>query len=205
MTPKPPLTPNAGRRLWVAAALATPWLAAARSPAVLVEGHRYPSEVQVAGARLALNGTGVRAVAWFKGFSAALYTGSPAATAAQVLALPGPKRLEMVMLHDVPAGEFVKAFHKGMARNSPRERVDRLLPRMARFEAMIAGLGKVRKGDVVDLDFDPGAGTLFVHNGRRIGDVIAGDDFYDALLLSFVGERPYDDRLKAGLLGVAGG
>ena len=37
-------------------------------------------------------------------------------------------------------------------------------------------------------------------NGTLQGEAIVGDDFYAALLRSFVGDRPYDSRLKAGLL-----
>jgi hypothetical protein len=59
----------------------------------------------------------------------------------------------------------------------------------------------VRKGDTVDLDLDPGRGTLFGLNGTLRGEPVTGDDFYAALLRSFVGDKPYDKRLKAGLLG----
>ena len=62
-------------------------------------------------------------------------------------------------------------------------------------------MGKVRKGDVIDLDFDPARGTLFALNGTLQGTAIAGDDFYAALLGSFIGEQPFDARLKSGLLG----
>jgi hypothetical protein len=47
------------------------------------------------------------------------------------------------------------------------------------------------------------AGTELGLNGALRGEAIAGDDFYETLLRSFIGERPYDARLKAGLLGGA--
>jgi hypothetical protein len=40
-------------------------------------------------------------------------------------------------------------------------------------------------------------------NGQRRGNVLPGEDFYSALLRSFVGQRPFDAKLKAGLLGLA--
>lgn len=195
--------PPLSRRHLLLATLASPWLARAQAPHVLVEGERFDRRAVVAGAELWLNGTGVRAVAWFKGYAAGLYLPEPATTAEQAVAMRGPKRLQLRMLHEAPAAEFVKAFSKGMARNASTVEVERLAARMDRFEALITQAGQVRKGDVIDLDHDPEEGTLFGLNGALRGEAIPGDDFYGTLLRSFIGERPYDARLKAGLLGGA--
>ncbi len=88
-----------------------------RSAVVLVEGQAFERSVRLGGVVLRLNGTGVRAVAWFKGYAAGLYLADPTQDAAQALAAPGPKRLQIRMLQDVPAAEFEKAFTKGMRRN----------------------------------------------------------------------------------------
>lgn len=166
------------------------------------EGLRFERRVTVAGVNLQLNGTGLRSVAWFKGFAAALYLAQRSSTAAQVVALPGPKRLQIRMLQEVPAGEFAKAFHKGVSRNAGPEEMPRLAARMESFETLVRSLGTVRKGDTVDLDLDPARGLLFTLNGTLRGEPVPGEDFYAALLRSFVGDRPYDARLKSGLLGV---
>ena len=47
------------------------------------------------------------------------------------------------------------------------------------------------------------AGAELGLNGALRGEAIPGDDFYGTLLRAFIGERPYDARLKAGLLGGA--
>ena len=109
----------------------------------------------------------------------------------------------MRMLQEVPAGEFVKAFNKGMVRNAGDTEVERLATRMASFEALIQQTGTVRPGDVVNLDFAPALGTLYSYNGRQRGEAIPGEDFYAVLLRSFIGDRPYDKKLRAGLLGGA--
>jgi hypothetical protein len=171
-----------------------------RAQPVMVEGQAFDRKVTLAGSELLLNGTGVRAVAWFKGYAAGLYLRTPSRTAAQVVGQPGPKRLQMRMLQDVPAGEFVKAFRKGVERNTDPAELPQLSARMATFAALVEGLRQVRKGDLVNLDLEPGRGTVFSVNGTLRGEAIAGDDFYAALLRSFVGDRPYDSRLKAGLL-----
>jgi hypothetical protein len=110
------------RRLCAAAGLACGLPAALRAqgaPAapVLVKGQAFERQLQLAGSALVLNGTGVRTVAWFTGFVAGLYLTARASTAAQAVAMPGPKRLRMRLMHDVPTLELAKAFKKGVARN----------------------------------------------------------------------------------------
>jgi hypothetical protein len=75
--------------------------------------------------------------------------------------------------------------------------------RMTQFDQLLERIGKVAKGDIVDLDFEPARGTVVLFNGVRRDDPIAGADFYAALLRSFVGARPYDKKLRAGLLGAS--
>lgn len=178
-------------------------LAAARAaPAqVTVEGQVFAERVTLGGASLVLNGTGVRAVAWLKGYAAGLYLSARAATPEQVLATPGPKRLQMRMLQDVPAPEFVKAVDKGFGRNVPPPQQPALDARRAEFDRQVQAVGQVKKGDVVDLDFLPGRGMVFSLNGRVRGEAIPGDDFYAAVLLIFLGPKPVDTKLKTGLLG----
>ena len=173
---------------------------AAWAQPVMTEGQAFERRLTLAGSELQLNGTGVRAVAWFKGYAAGLYLRAPSRNAAQALAQGGPKRLQLRMLQDVPAAEFVKAFRKGVERNSTAAELPQLAERMAVFEALVGALGQVRKGDVVNLDLEPGRGTVFSVNGTLRGEAIAGEDFFAALLRSFVGDRPYDSKLKAGLL-----
>jgi hypothetical protein len=183
----------------LAAALGVP-LGAAAAP-VVVEGRRFDERLRLYGSDLLLNGTGVRAVAWFKGYAAGLYLTARAGSPAAVVATPGPKRLRLQLLQDVPAQEFRKAFEKGVSRNTPAAELPRLQERMDRFEAMIDAVGRVRKSDIVDLDLEPVRGLAFSLNGTLRGPLIPGDDFYAALLRAFVGDKPYDDALKAGLLG----
>ena len=202
MTQQAPLS----RRHLLAAALAVAVAgvigrgAQAAAP-IKVEGVTFAGQATVAGQALELNGVGLRAVAWFKGYAAGLYLSSRARTAQQVLAATGPKRLQLRMLVDVDTEEFIKAFDKGIARNSPPAELPLLAERMARFDALLRAIGKVRKRDVVDLDWLPGQGLQFALNGQLQGAVIPGEDLYAALLRIFVGERPADPELKIGLLG----
>lgn len=184
-----------GLALWMGQPLA---MAAPQNP---ISGVRFDAQAQLGGQALQLNGTGLRAVAWLKGYAAGLYLAQPAGSTEAVLAQAGAKRLQMRMLVEVPTGEFIKAFHKGVERNTPVAEQPALADRMARFDALIQPLGKVRKGDLVNLDLVPGLGMQLSLNGKPLGAAIPGDDFYVALLRIFLGDKPVDDRLKAGLLG----
>lgn len=178
--------------------------ARAAEPANPIGGVRFEPQAQVAGQALLLNGTGLRALRIFKAYAAALYLPQKAGSADAVLAQPGAKRLQIRMLWGVPAAEFVKAFDLGVKRNHPPEVLARLTDRVAQFDALLTPLGKIANGDVVNLDFQPGQGTVFSHNGRAVGAPIPGDDFYGALLRVFIGELVSDDKLRAGLLGQPG-
>jgi hypothetical protein len=168
-----------------------------------IEGQTFDAVARVGGVDLVLNGVGVRAVAWLKGYAAGLYLAAKANTPAQVLATAGAKRLQLRLLQDVPAAEFVKAIDKGFARNTPAAEQPALQERREAFGRQVLAVGKVKKGDVVNLDFVPGRGLLFTLNGHPRGDTIPGEDLYAAVLRIFIGEQPVDARLKSGLLGGA--
>jgi Chalcone isomerase-like len=118
-----------------------------------------------------------------------------------VYAQLGAKRLRMVMTVDVDAEEFVKAFHKGVDRNTPPDERPKLAERMGRFDAVVRALSKLKKKDVIDLDHLPDRGLLLSYNGKPRGEPIAGEDLYAALLRCFIGDKPVDPELKIGLLG----
>ncbi len=191
------------RELLLLAGAAWPALALPSGDTVSVEGQSFPRRLPLAGAELLLNGTGIRAVAWFKGYVAALYLRERSRLPAQVLSMPGPKRLRLVMLQEAPADELVKALNKGVLRNTEPAAHGALAERLAQLGSAMQALGVVKKGNVVDFDQEPGRGTVFSFNDTPRGAAIAGDDFYAALLRSFVGQRPYDPKLKSGLLGQA--
>ncbi len=195
-----PNLPRITRRTMLAA-LSPCALPAWATPPITVEGSSFAGDIVLADTPLLLNGVGLRAVAWLKGYAAALYLPRKATTTPQVLAQTGPKRLRLKMLVEVSADEFVKAFHKGVSRNTSPADAGRLAERMLRFDTQVRSLGKLRKGDVVDLDFLPGRGLVMSRNGTARFEPIAGEDLYAALLRCFLGERPADPELKAGLLG----
>lgn len=193
-------TPGGLRRRGVLAAALALALPAAR--AATFEGQSFPDTVTIAGDTLRLNGLGLRAVAWLKGYVAGLYLGRPASTPQDAVSQPGAKRLTLRMLQEAPTTEFIKAVDKGVSRNTPAADRPALAARVQQWNDAIASIGKVRPGDTVNLDYVPGRGMTMTHNGAVRGATIPGDDFYAAVLRIFLGDRPADARLKAGLLGL---
>ena len=108
--------------------------------AAVIEGQQFDDRIRLADTELVLNGVGLRAVAWFKGYAAGLYVVEKASSAEAVLAQKGPKRLRMRMMVEVESKEFVKAFNKGMRRNLGEAERDALRDRIERFDRTVAEL-----------------------------------------------------------------
>jgi hypothetical protein len=178
-------------------------LAALQSPAAQIAEQKFDDRIRLGDSELVLNGLGVRAVMMFKGYAAGLYLPVKVRSAAQVLAQPGAKRLQMRMLVDVPSKEFVKAIDVGMRRNHTEAEHAALQERIDRFDSAVLAVGTVNKGDIVNLDFVPASGFVLTINGKPRGEPIPGADLYAGVLKIFIGERPVDKKLKAGLLGAS--
>jgi hypothetical protein len=178
-------------------------LSAAIAPAsaARIADQEFAERIRVAGTELQLNGVGVRQVLWIKGYAAGLYMVEKGRTPEQALAVKGPKRIQMRMLLEVEAKEFVKAIDVGMRRNSAPADYEAMQPRIAQFDRTIFAMGMVKAGDVVDLDFVPASGLVISRNGALQGTPIPGEDLYAGLMKIFIGDLPVDQRLKAGLLG----
>jgi len=172
--------------------------------AVTLEDQTFPDRASVAGVPLQLNGVGLRAAFIYKVYLAGLYLPAQAATGAAALAQPGPKRVQVRLLMDGPSDEFAKAFTGGIAKRTPADQVAAMQDRIAAFDRTLRSVGKVHKGDVVDLDWLPSAGLAMSVNGKPVGAPVPGADLYAAMLNIFIGDRPVDPKMKAGMLGAAG-
>lgn len=168
-----------------------------------VAGIRLPDRVQLSeeGPQLVLNGAGIRKKFFFSVNVVALYLPELRRTTVEVLELPGPKRVTLIMLRDVSAEQFIDAFNDGLNNNTAPEELERLQPQIEAFKALMHDLEEVQEGDLVYLDYVPESGTQLTLNGDAQGAPIEGAGFYAALLRSWLGERPADPNLKRALLG----
>lgn len=176
--------------------------------AVRYEGQDFADTLQLGGSTLVLNGTGKRQVAIYPLYLAALYVPQKASTPDAIYAETGPKRLEMriviPLVKDVSTQEFVKAINKGVSRNSTEAEKAAVAERLKQFNAAISEVGRVKKGDLLRIDYVPAeGGTVLSVNGKVWGRPIEGQDFYTAFLKVFLGDSNSDARLRSGLLGQA--
>ena len=166
----------------------------------VLQGPHFEDTAVLGERTLRLNGLGLRGVAWIKAFVTGLYLAAPTTDAGQALAMQGPKRLRMKVILEAPSRAYAKAFAKGIRRNEPEKVQAALASRLTDFVALIDSLGTIRQGDIIDMDYLPGAGTQLRLNGQAVGSVVEGEDFYRALLKIYIGEKPADLKMKEGLL-----
>lgn len=155
-----------------------------------------PEQVTIAGEKLKLNGYGLRKKLFFKVYLGSLYTNDKATSTSQVLALPGHKMIRMNFIyHKVKRDKITDAFATGFAKNSPQLSGD---PSIEKFLQLFKN--DFVAGDQVDLVLSEN-GTVFVtHNGRGLGS-ITSQPLSKAVLLIYLGPKPADENMKAGMLG----
>ena len=185
-------------------ALATACLCAfLTQPALAVDvgGVKLDDTVQLANQALKLNGAGVRYKLIFKVYTIALYLPEKKSQLAEILALPGPRRLEIVMLRDISSDDLGKSFMEGLNRTSDQADRTRLLSQTMQLGAMFEMVPGLKKGDMLTVDWLPEEGTLCRLNGKQLGEKVPDLAFYNALLKIWIGAHPADSLLRAHLLG----
>ena len=165
-----------------------------------VEGVKLADKVQIGGSELTLNGAGVRTRVFFRVYVGALYLQKKAGSTDAVLGDAGAKRVAMHLLRDLEAEQLLSAFNDGLKKNHAPDQLARLEPQVKQLDGIFTAVKAVKKGDVVLLDYLPGAGTRVTVRGEDRG-TIPGEDFNRALLRIWLGEQPADAALKTAMLG----
>jgi hypothetical protein len=188
------------RRLLTLAALL---LATASAPAQTtdVAGVKYENNLRLGNTPLVLNGAGVRYKAVFKVYAAGLYLTSKAGSTEAVLAAPGPKRMQIVMLREINASELGKLFTRGMEDNAPKDEFSKSIAGTLKMSEIFFRIKKLNAGDTFSLDWIPGVGTTIVVNGKPAADPVKEPEFFSALVKIWLGNSPADRMLKDTLLG----
>ncbi|HXE39164.1 MAG TPA: chalcone isomerase family protein [Azonexus sp.] len=189
------ITSHSVRRVALIAALvAVPGLQAAEVAGVKVE-----EKLKVGGSELVLNGAGLRSKLFIKVYVGALYVGQKSTTPAGVYDSPAPRRMVMRMLRDMDADTLHGALDDGLKNNLTPAELAELKPQAEQLATIMKGIGKVREGDSIAIDFtNEGVGVSL--NGESRGKV-AGANFAKALLRVWLGDKPADAGLKKALLG----
>ena len=164
------------------------------------DGVQFPDKIALPDTNktVQLNGVGYRKKFFIKVYIGALYTEKLARSRDEVVAMDGPNRVLMHILHEeVSQEKLVDAWNEGFEENMSEDDLEKLRPQIDRFNAMFP---TVRQGDVIYLDYIPGTGTRVTINGEQKG-VIPGKDFNNAMLDIWLGEEPASSKLKKAMLG----
>lgn len=170
-------------------------LLAAGADARKVSGVTMPESTSVDGRMLRLNGMGLLKRMTFKVYVAGLYLERPTRDPQAAITTDAAKRMLIAMLRDVDRDAFAESVEKGMQQNSGpvmhtlRKRLNRLK----------RALPDIKKGNVIDITYVPGVGTLVRAQDKQL--MIEGKDFADAMFLVWLGKDPPDRDLKRKLLG----
>lgn len=184
---------------WALAALLSAVTLQAQA-AVEVRGVKFADTTTVAGQALQLNGAGVRVKVIVDVYAAGLYVGKRDASVQALLSQPGAKSMQIVLLRDLTGEDFADAMIKGFNQNNSEAEVSRFQSRLDELRKTMVAFGTVKKGTSIQLNYVPGSGIRTLVEGAQKGPDIQGEDFYAALLKIWLGTKPVDSDLKAGLL-----
>lgn len=183
--------------------LASALLLAPVARALEIHDVSVPPNAQVGAAALALNGAGTRYFLIFKVYVAALYLPRRTRSAAEALAMPGPKLLRLVMLRDVSGKELGDKLTEDIQNNIDPADFSRMITGLARMGGLFADRKQLHAGDVVELIDVPGRGMQIRIDGQPAGAPYTEPGFFDDMLKIWLGPRPAETRLKNALLGDA--
>lgn len=181
------------------ALLCSAWIG--HAAAAEVAGVKLEDKAKVGNAELILNGAGLRTKVFFKVYVIGLYLPAKAVTGTEVLSQKGNKRAHLTLVRDVGPEDFSDALIDGLKNNSGEAEFAAMKPRIDQFRQSIIAAGEVKSGSVVHLDYLPEGGTRLTIGGKQLGQDIPGEDFYNALLRIWIGDKPIQDNLKEALLG----
>lgn len=192
---RPSFTRHAALAMTMAAAL---WVTAAQAAPTV---SKFEPTAEVLGTKLQINGQGTRRRGIFNGYDMALYTTRKVGSVDELLALPGPKKLQFVALRDLPGTELGRLFIKGMGENSSKDLTQKHSLSSLRLIEIFSGRPKVAPGETFAMEFIPGKGTLFYILGKPQGEPVGDAEFFTMVLKIWVGPQPADTLLKEALLG----
>ncbi len=169
--------------------------------AVEENGVEFNESVQLDdGSTLVLNGTGTRRKWFVKVYAAALYLPSHSSDADTVIAMPGPKQINMVFIYkEVERKKLLATLDEGFKNNHTEEQLAILAEPLDQLKSFFK---TVKKGDEVLLRYTDALGTEVLFNNELQG-VIKGFDFQQAMFRVWLGEKPADKTLKKGMLGLS--
>ena len=175
--------------------------AATMAATVDVAGVKVEDSTTVAGTKLQLNGSGIR-YKFVKLYVGSLYTSKKVHSHEEMLAAPGPKRLQMTFLREVESAPIGKLFTRGIEDNVPKAQLSKLIPSIIRMGEVFTATKSFAPGEGILLDWIPGTGLIITVKGKQWGESFKEPEFFAALMAIWFGPNPGDWKLKDAMLDV---
>jgi hypothetical protein len=157
---------------------------------VELEGFSFEPTVQLAGAKLLLNGAAVSSILSVRTTVVALYLPRRTTTPEAALAEPGPKRLCFYAMRDVSAKDLSNTFLERLRQNAMQEEIMANFVQISQFGGAFGNRPKLNRGDFVTLDYTPAAnGTVMALNGQKMGDPMQGESFFRMMMKIWMGPK----------------
>lgn len=162
------------------------------------DGVTLPTQMDVDGQALVLNGTATRKKFIVKVYVAGLYLPARETDAERILDADEPRHLVMHFVHDVDKKKMCDAWNEGLEKNTP----DATPELKGQFETLCSYMEDIKKGEQFVFTYLPGSGTRVSVKGVEKG-TIEGKAFADALFKVWIGPHPGPgEGFKKQLLGV---
>ena len=194
--------------LGAAAAGLLPWATPAHAEVELEGVTVADTATGVNGQKLVLNGAAVRRRGYFKADVTALYLPEKRSTAEAVFKLDGYRRIQLNILRAFTSSTISRIFIADFKQAATDDEFKQLITEVGQIGATYANVKRVVKGDVVNLDWVPGAGWMaFLNDRQLVGDptlpkgAINNQLAYQIYLRMYIGQMAPDD-LRNGLLGL---
>jgi hypothetical protein len=161
-------------------------------------GAELPSAVVLDGAKLCLNGLGLREATFLNVdvYLAGLYVTQRSRDGEQIASSDQPKVMRLRFVRDVTQEEMAEAIGEGFERSAGAA-YPKLKERIDRFTA---ALPQLKSGDTLTLSYRPQRGVEVSFGAKRLVE-IPGRDFATVLFRIWLGSKPPNAGLRTGLLG----
>lgn len=177
------------------------FMAASTALALQVEGVHIPETMAVQDMQLRLNGAGIRTKFFFNLYVGALYLKAPRSEGSALVKADEPMAIRLHVLSKLITSEKMeKATREGFVQ-STEGNTAKIEDRIETFIAVFKE-EEIAKGDVFDLIYLPGQGTLACKN-QGVLATVPGLDFKKALFGIWLSDHPVQTSLKQGMLGIS--
>ncbi len=156
-----------------------------------VSGVALDETVNVGGVPLQLNGAGYRKRGYFKIDVTALYLQQKYNSLDAVEKAPGAKRIQLAIQQDVTGSQASRYFLIDFEASATPAEFAQLINEVSQIGNIYSALPKIKKGDIVTIDWIPGKGLMAMLNGAILTPHGAPSPYMNNELLARVMLRMY--------------